>query len=65
MAEVIPIKLSKKLLDKFGDAVANWWDNKWNKTTVYYKTGNLEMTDPRDLLRKPFEPTPKTVLFLS
>lgn len=64
MAKVIPIRFSDKLLDKFGDVLANWWDTRWNKTTVYYSTGNLEMNDPRDLLRADFVPTPLVIAFL-
>ena len=64
MAEVIPIKFSKKLLEKFGDAVADWWNSAWGKTTVYYPIDGVTMTDPRTLLEKPFEPTPKLQSFL-
>uniref|UniRef100_A0A6M3MA72 DOD-type homing endonuclease domain-containing protein n=1 Tax=viral metagenome TaxID=1070528 RepID=A0A6M3MA72_9ZZZZ len=64
MADVIPIRFSSKFLEKFGDTVAEWWNDRWKKTTVYYPTDGVTMTDPRELLKAKFEPTPKLQSFL-
>jgi len=64
MTDIIPIRFSPKFLEKFGNAVADWWNSRWKKTVVVYDTGNGEMKDPRDLLNAKFEPTPELQSFL-
>jgi len=65
MTDVIPIRFSPKFLEKFGNAVAEWWNDKWKKTTLYYKTDGIHMNDPRELLTAEFVPDSKTEIFLN
>ena len=64
MPDVISIRFSTKLLEKFGSVVESWWNNRWKQTTVRYPTDGVVMKDPRELLRAKFEPTPETLAFL-